>query len=80
MVARVLARCGLDADQSVAGLTALLRRLESEAARAESRAERRSESGTDERSGPRTEPNAGRRVEPRFGSAPDAVLDLAAAA
>ncbi len=91
VVARVLAGCGLDADRSVAGLTALLRRLESEAARADSRgaeAARREGSHADvspaarptARPGVRPAASPDRRVEPRFGFAPDAVLDLAAAA
>lgn len=80
VVARVLARCGLDADQSVAGLTALLRRLESEAVRAESRIESRAESRADHRPDPRAERPTDRRVEPRFGGATEAVLDLAVAA
>ncbi|WP_237479533.1 DUF2336 domain-containing protein [Lichenibacterium dinghuense] len=69
VVARVLARCSLDADLSVAGLTALLRRFESEAARAEGRA-----------SAPAPRAGADRRIEPSFGAAPEPVIDLDVAA
>ncbi len=69
VVARVLARCGVDRDASVAGLTALLRRFESEAAREECR---RADAG------PRPGAVAERRIEPHFGRGPDASFAAAA--
>ena len=71
VVARVLAHCGIDRDTSVTGLTALLRRFESEAAREESRTAV---------SGPHRTALAERRIEPHFDLAPEAVVHLAAAA
>ena len=71
VVARVLAHCGIDRDTSVTGLTALLRRFESEAAREESRTAA---------SGPHRTALAERRIEPHFDLAPEAVVHLAAAA
>ncbi len=69
VVARVLARCGADRDASVAGLTALLRRFESEAAREECRhADARSRPGA----------VAERRIEPHFGRAPERAFAAAA--
>ncbi|WP_165359383.1 DUF2336 domain-containing protein [Lichenibacterium minor] len=68
VVGRVLARCGLEGDTTVAGLTALLRRFESEAARDECR-----RGGEGERAAP-----AERRVEPRFHAASASFVALAA--
>ena len=75
IVARVLARCRPDGDRSPAGLTALLRRFEFEAARDEGRVDapfRRSITAA-----ARSEPE---RIEPSFDLVPDEVLDLASAA
>ena len=76
LVARVLARCRSDGDRSAAGLTALLRRFESEAAREEGRAA----------ADPIRRPAAAEwtradvRIEPHFDVAERAVADLASAA
>lgn len=76
VVARVLERCRSDGDRSAAGLTALLRRFESEAAREEGRAV----------SDPFRRPAAAEwvkadvRIEPHFEIAAEAVADLASAA
>ena len=75
VVADVLARCGIDRGSPVAGLTALLRRFEAEAAREGSRT---TLVGHRPAMVPLAAPaaDAQRRIEPRF----DAVLDLADAA
>ena len=66
VVAEVLSRCGLDRGSPVAGLTALFRRFEAEAAREESRT-----AMADRRPAPAAAPPKGtpRRIEPRFGTA-----------
>ena len=61
VVAEVLARCGVDRGSPIEGLTALLRRFESEAAREESRAPEVA----------RRAAGQGHRVEPHFEPEPD---------